>query len=123
MWRQTLKATLALVAVGLASTAAYAHADLKAAIPAANGSTKTEVKEIRLSFSEGVNPKFSGVELKDQGGKAIAVGTAAIDPKNKKELVVPLLAPLPAGTYTVDWHAVSDDTHRVKGQYRFKVER
>ena len=45
MWRQTLKATLALVVVGLASTAAYAHADLKAAVPAADGSTKTEVKE------------------------------------------------------------------------------
>jgi methionine-rich copper-binding protein CopC len=28
---------------------------------------------------------------------------------------------LSAGSYTVEWHAVSEDTHRIKGQYSFKV--
>jgi methionine-rich copper-binding protein CopC len=36
-------------------------------------------------------------------------------------LVVPVNEALPAGDYKVEWHAVSDDTHRVKGSYSFSV--
>ena len=100
---------------------AFAHADLKTAAPAA-GSTVAEVIEIRLGFTEGVNQKFSGIDVKDQSGKKVATGPAAVDPKNKKELVVPVSEKLSAGgSYTVEWHAVSEDTHRIKGQYSFKV--
>ena len=84
-------------------------------------STVAKVKEIRLGFSEGVNPKFSGIDLKDQNGEKVAIGPAALDPKNTKELVVEVSEKLSAGSYTVEWHAVSDDTHRIKGQYSFKV--
>ncbi len=122
MLRQILVAALALSAASLLGTAAYAHPELKVATPPVDGSAKSGVKEIRLSFSEGVILKFSGIELKDQNGKAIATDALATDPKDKKQLVLPLKAPLQAGTYTVDWHAVSEDTHRVKGHYSFKVE-
>jgi methionine-rich copper-binding protein CopC len=30
---------------------------------------------------------------------------------------------LPPGDYKVEWHAVSDDTHRAKGNYSFSVVR
>ena len=30
--------------------------------------------------------------------------------------------PLPAGRYTVSWHAVSVDTHRVAGRFAFAVK-
>ena len=73
-------------------------------------------------FSEGVIVKFSSVELKDQAGKKIATGKLVIDPKDQKQLIVPLQDPLPAGTYTVTWNVVSVDTHRVNGTYSFKVE-
>jgi methionine-rich copper-binding protein CopC len=43
------------------------------------------------------------------------------DPKNKKQLVLPIQESLPPGIYNVDWHAVSVDTHRVEGHYTFKV--
>src|SRR5262249_1115467 len=98
------------------------HADLKTSAPAADSSIKTEIKEIRLNFSEAVNPKFSGIEVKDQTGNAVAIGIASINPKNKKELVVPLKAPLRVGTYTVEWYGVSEDAHRAKGHYSFKIE-
>lgn len=45
----------------------------------------------------------------------------ANDPNDKRQLVVPFIRPLPPGTYDVDWHAVSSDTHRVKGHFFFKV--
>jgi methionine-rich copper-binding protein CopC len=116
-------ALFALFATSLIATSASAHPTLRSATPPANLSTTTSPTEIRLSFSEGVVPKFSGLELKDKSGKAVATGPAATDPKDKKQLVVPLQAPLAAGDYTVNWHAVSEDTHRLEGQYSFKVER
>lgn len=115
-----LSLAMAFVSLVLLQAPAFAHADLKTAAPAA-GSTVAKVKEIRLGFSEGVNPKFSGIDLKDQNGEKVAIGPAALDPKSTKELVVEVSEKLPAGSYTVEWHAVSDDTHRIKGQYSFKV--
>jgi methionine-rich copper-binding protein CopC len=53
----------------------------------------------------------------------IPTGKAATDPANKKLLIVPVNEQLPAGDYKVEWHAVSDDTHRVKGNYSFSVAR
>ena len=66
-------------------------------------------------FSEGVIVKFSSVELKDQAGKKIATGKLVIDPKDQKQLIVPLQDPLPAGTYTVTWNVVSVDSFKVEG--------
>ncbi len=123
MSKRTPMAVVALFAASVMTTAAIAHPTLKSATPPAEGAAARAPNEIRLSFSEGVIPKFSGVELKDQNGKRIATGPATTDPKDRKQLVVPLKAPLQAGAYTVDWHVVSVDTHRVKGSYSFKVDR
>jgi methionine-rich copper-binding protein CopC len=113
---------VALFATTLIATSANAHPTLTSATPPADLSTLSSPREIRLTFSEGVIPKFSGLELKDQSGKTIATEPAATDPKDKKQLVVPLKAPLAVGSYTVNWHVVSEDTHRVRGQYSFRVE-
>lgn len=115
--------TLAVLAVSLLASSADAHPKLNAASPAADVSSKASPTEIRLNFSESVIAKFSGLELKDQAGKTIATGAPKTDPKNQKQLVVPLPAPLSAGRYTVTWHAVSEDTHRVKGEYSFAIDR
>ncbi|MDB5606239.1 MAG: copper resistance protein CopC [Bradyrhizobium sp.] len=50
-------------------------------------------------------------------------GKAVTDPANKKQLLVPIEEPLPPGDYKVEWHAMSDDTHRVKDSYSFSVAR
>ena len=49
----------------------------------------------------------------------IVTGKVATDAKNEKQLVVPLQAPLKAGTYTVKWAVVTADTHRVNGTHSF----
>src|SRR3989442_2788328 len=119
MLKRTSKTVLALFAASLIATSAYAHPTLKFANPPAEGAAATAPTEIRLNFSEGVISKFSSVEVKDQAGKKIATGKVATNPKDQKELVVPLQAPLKAGTYTVKWIVVSVDTHRVNGTYTF----
>ncbi len=121
MLKRTAMAVAALFAASLMATSASAHPTLKSANPAAEGAAASAPIEIRLNFSEGVIAKFSSVEVKDQGGKKIATGKVATDPKDQKQLVVPLQAPLKAGTYIVRWNVVSVDTHRVNGTYSFKV--
>jgi copper resistance protein C len=116
-------ARLAVVAVSLLATPAKAHPSLVSASPAANTSSKVSPAEIRLNFSEGVIAKFSGLQLKDEAGKTIATGVPVNDPNDRKQLVVPLSSPLTAGRYTVIWHAVAEDTHRVKGEFSFGVDR
>ncbi len=123
MLRNTMAiGALAVLAISAVTTSANAHPKLISASPAADVSSKVSPKEIKLNFSEGVIAKFSGIELKDETGKTIATGVAATDPKDRTQLVVPLPAPLMAGHYKIMWHAVSEDTHRVKGEYSFGVD-
>jgi methionine-rich copper-binding protein CopC len=115
--------TLAVLAISLLATSAYAHPKLESASPAADVSSKVSPTEIKLNFSQDVIAKLSGVEIKNESGKAIPTGVPVTDAKDRRQLVVPLPAPLTAGHYTVTWHAVSEDTHRVKGEYSFGVDR
>jgi copper resistance protein C len=116
-------AAVVVIAASLLGGAAYAHPQLQSADPAPGAATTTSPKQIRITFNENVIPKMSGVEVKDQTGKIIPTGKAATDPAKKKLLVVPINEQLPPGDYKVEWYAVSDDTHRVKGSFSFSVAR
>jgi methionine-rich copper-binding protein CopC len=123
MLKKASTAAVALLVTSLIGTSANAHPKLISANPIGDVSTSGPLTEIRLNFSEGVISKFSTVELQDQAGKKIPIGTLITDPKDDTQLIVPLQAPLNAGTYTVKWIIVSVDTHRVNGSYSFKVDR
>jgi len=116
-----ISGTLAVVAVSLIAAPVGAHPILKSASPAADVTSTSSPAEITLEFSEGVIARFSGFELKDELGKTIATGVVMTDPKDRKRLIVPVLAPLNPGRYTVNWHTVSKDTHRIQGQYSFRI--
>jgi methionine-rich copper-binding protein CopC len=119
--KMTSMAAVTMIAASLFGSAANAHPELQSAQPAVGAAITTSPKQIRITFNENVISKFSGVEVKDQTGKVISTGNAATDAANKKLLIVPLKEQLPPGDYKVEWHAVSDDTHRVKGSYPFSV--
>ena len=120
MNKMTSIAAIAMLASVLCGTAAYAHPEMQTAEPAA-GSATASPKQIKITFNENVMVQFSGVELKDKDGKMIPTGKSTVDPANKKQLMVPVNEALSPGDYKVEWHAVSDDTHRVKGSYSFSV--
>jgi copper resistance protein C len=101
---------------------AAAHAKLTVANPAADSVLAESPKELRMTFNEGLIAKFSAVEVKSQDGQKVETGTAAADPADKKQMVVPLPKPLADGVYSVDWQAVTEDTHRVKGSFAFTVK-
>jgi copper resistance protein C len=121
MSKMTTIAASIIITASYLSSAASAHPKLLSAEPAAGEAAATSPKQIKIIFNEAVIPQFSGAEVKEQAGRTIATGKATVDPANRKQLVVPVNEPLPPGDYKVEWHAVSDDTHRVKGSYSFSV--
>jgi copper resistance protein C len=110
----------AALALACASTAALAHAHLEKAIPAV-GAAVASPSEIRLEFSEGVEPKFSKVSITGPGG-AVPLGAAKTESGDRAVLIVPISKPLSAGAYTVHWQAVSVDTHHTQGTFEFTVK-
>jgi methionine-rich copper-binding protein CopC len=56
----------------------------------------------------------------DLAGKQVDKGGAAVDKVDRMVIRVSL-PPLEPGVYKVEWKAVSADTHRVSGDFTFKV--
>jgi copper resistance protein C len=106
----------ALVA-GFASPA-FAHAFLQHASPGAGDTLAGAPKEIALSFTEKLEPSFSGVTVTDADGHDVEASGAVIAGPS----VTVALKPLGPGSYHVTWHAVSLDTHRTEGAYSFTVK-
>ena len=119
--RKTMQRAVVAFSFALTTTAALAHAQLVKATPAV-GSTVASASEIRLKFTEGVEPRFSHIALTAADGAAIALGAAKIDPGEATVFVAPIAKPLPPGVYTVHWSAVSTDTHHTQGDFQFTVK-
>lgn len=97
----------------------FAHTELVAATPAAN-STVSAPKEITLTFSGALEPKFSKITVTDASGNPATKEASAVGATAKVMTVpLPVLAP---GVYTVHWVAVSTDSHRSQGEYKFTVK-
>jgi copper resistance protein C len=103
------------------ATHAFAHAQLEKATPPVGG-TVAPPSQIRLEFSEGVEPRFTGVTLASSGGASVPLGRATVEPGHQNVLVVPIAKALSPGAYTVRWHAVSVDTHHTQGTFEFTVK-
>ena len=111
---------LAIFIAGFIGGVAHAHPALETTDPG-QGATVSSPREIRLTFTEDLVAKFSGLTVKDQSGHFVETANPSVDPNHKRQFIVPVSKPLPPGTYDVDWHAVSVDTHRVSGHFSFKV--
>ncbi len=117
-----IRVALVLPALVALNSGAWAHAHLEKVSPAAD-SKSAEVREIRLVFSEAIEPKLSSIKLETLEERAVAEPAAQPDPKDPRTLVVGLYEPLPPGLYRVVWSAVTADGHKVKGNYSFLVSR
>ena len=121
MMRTSIAKIAASLAFALAAGAAHAHAQLERATPSVGG-TVASAGEIRLKFSEGVEPRFSGVALTSESGEATPLGAPSVDPADNSVLIVKVGKALAAGVYTVNWRAVSVDTHKTQGSFSFTVK-
>ncbi len=64
-------AILAVPAVILSAGAAFAHAHLLRASPAAEAGTAVMPQEVSITFSEAIEPRFSTIEVIDAAGQRV----------------------------------------------------
>jgi methionine-rich copper-binding protein CopC len=99
---------------------AIAHAVLERALPRVGSTVKAAPIEVSLWLTESLEPAFSTIEVRDEKGTRLDKNGAHVDPQNGRRLSTDL-APLGPGTYKVVWRAVSVDTHRTEGDFKFTV--
>ncbi|ENB4893299.1 CopC domain-containing protein YobA [Escherichia albertii] len=115
--------SLAFLVASLTITpSAWAHAHLTHQYPAANAEVTAAPQAISLNFSEGIESGFSGAKITGSQNESINTRPAKRNEQDKNQLIIPLADPLKPGTYTVNWHVVSVDGHKTKGQYTFSVK-
>ena len=97
-----------------------AHSRLERAVPAAGSAVRASPPQLKLWFTERLEPAFSKVQVFDRNGKQVDMGDPEVDRADTKLLQVslPTLAP---GTYRVKWRVLSVDTHVSKGDFTFNV--
>ena len=114
-------ASLFVASALLVSNAALAHAHLKTQYPAAKALMETSPQALTLTFSEDVEPAFSGVDILNAQQQPMPTAKVQRNGRQHNQLIVPLTQPLPAGNYQVNWHVLSVDGHKTKGNYDFSV--
>ncbi len=108
------------VVMPLLAPPAFAHAFLERAQPPVGSEVTSPPHQISLSFTEGVEPVFSSIEIHDAQGAVVPVSKPHIAPGDDRKLLVDL-PDLHAGHYTVTWHVTSVDTHKTEGSFQFSV--
>lgn len=116
----TTRTALLLCLFSSVATQASAHAQLESASPAVGSTVTSAPAAITLDFSEAVEPRFSRVSVTGPSGAVADQGDLHTAPGLGTRLVLGLKA-AGDGPYTVTWHAVSVDTHKTQGSYRFVV--
>jgi methionine-rich copper-binding protein CopC len=112
-------AAVAAAALSLVHSPAEAHAFLDSAVPRVGSSIQTAPQQVVLTFTQGVEPNFSRIEVDDASGARVDDG-AAHNAGDQTKLAVPLKR-LSPGKYTVIWHVTSVDTHKTQGKFSFTV--
>ena len=109
----------ALAALALPAGAA-AHAALLKTVPEASITLSAPPKQVALTYSEAVEPRFAIVSVTDAAGRQEAAGPPRRSPANPDTLLVPLER-THEGWYLVFWRAISVDGHPVRGAFTFAV--
>jgi Uncharacterized protein, homolog of Cu resistance protein CopC len=101
---------------------AAAHAFLDHALPAVGSTVHAPPPQVKLWFSQKLEPAFSTAQVSDATGKRVDRADARVDDGDSTVVTVslPELAP---GRYRVKWRVLSVDTHVTEGDYSFDVVR
>lgn len=113
-----------VVAAALAiqfTQSAQAHAFLDHADPKVGSTLPASPGQVKVWFTEEIEPAFSKMHVMDASGKVVSTAEAHVDPTDATILILPL-PKLPAGVYTVMWQVVAKDTHHTHGTFTFEVK-
>jgi copper resistance protein C len=112
---------LALVAWVLGVGLALGHSGLQRAEPPAESKLKRPPSEVKLYFTERMEPAYSTVRVRNANGAQVDRQDAHVDPSNPL-LLRATLQPLEPGTYTANWRVLSVDGHVTEGRFTFQVK-
>jgi len=113
---------LAVACASLIALPADAHAFLDHATPAVGSTIHASPAQVKLWFTQELEPAFSTVQVSDANGKRVDKGDPQLDHGDATLLTVPV-PPLAPGRYRVRWRVLSVDTHATEGDYTFDVAR
>ena len=109
------------VVLGLASLSlAWAHAELIGGEPADGAVVDQPPEQVRLHFSEPIEPEFYALQVYASDRSRIDSGSPRISPNDARVLEVDV-RDAGSGTFTVVWRAVSLDSHVIRGVYAYTV--
>ena len=118
--KQTIVSVFLIVLTGAARV--EAHAFLKHADPGVGSSVRTSPSQVRIQFTENIEPAVSSIQVFDASGKEVDKRDLHLDRSDHALLHVSLPS-LGAGTYKVVWRVVSVDTHVTNGNFTFRIVR
>ena len=98
-----------------------AHSLLVRSQPERRATVTRPPEEVRLWFSERIEPAYARMSVWDAGGKQVDAGDAAVDPADATTLAVRTPG-LRAGRYTVRYRVLSVDGHIVESSFDFTVK-
>jgi methionine-rich copper-binding protein CopC len=96
---------------------ACAHAFLDRAEPRVGNKVAAPPREVTLWFTQKLEPAFSNVTVTNAAGERIDTGKTRV---SGTQMSVSL-RPGGTGTYHVNWHVLSVDTHTTDGNFTFQV--
>ena len=105
----------------LTVASAAGHAVLQRAEPGVDSRLRRPPDEVKLYFTERLEPAYSSVRVLDTGGAQVDRRDGRVDRANPALLraTLPALAP---GVYTVRWRVLSIDADVTEGSFTFRIE-
>ena len=116
-WTSALALFLSL----LAAPAAYAHAALKHAAPAAGAVLDKPPVTVTIEYSQAIDLTQIELTLHAEDGTAIELTAPANEAKSGTTIERKLKSTLPPGLYEIKWRVLSIDGHHTRGAYTFEV--
>lgn len=115
-----MRGLVVILIVWAVSPPAWAHAFLDRASPPVGADVTIPPTTVSLTFSEPVESSFSSIQVTDADGVRVDVGKPISDGDGR--ILRTSLRPLRPGTYAVQWHVTSVDTHKTEGHFRFTIK-
>lgn len=95
---------------------AHAHSGLSSSMPAEGATLEGSPEEIQFQFESPIQQ--GDMTIKDESGNIVEVSDIIF---SEMELTGQLAEELPNGAYTVEWSAISQDSHEVTGTLTFNI--
>ena len=119
-----LVSLLSALTLILAPTVAFAHAHMVSSAPSKDSVIHAAPTDVTVHFSEELEPSMCKLDVKNlKTGETVSQGAVTTDGEEKSSLKTSL-KPFKneQAEYEVSWKAVSKDSHKMPGKYKFTFD-